>query len=319
MSQIENVECPICFDTIGFQNNVTTECGHKFHASCLMKNVSVNGFGCPCCRAVMATKNRPDSRYRNNDDNEEDYNHYNPHYYDVDENEEGEIDEDETSTLLDDIPEEERFSDFALRGLRLLTSLLEGQEQELEDVNAENAELLQAEEEDEDYVIPSLEYVACALEEQGITYKKLVAGLLMDHEEYSDREEEFENFAGDIWGKLRIIISNFSNDVADEVAADEVAADEVAADEVADEVAADEVADEVAADEVAADEVAYEEEHQEEAVEEKQTKSEEERRSPLEIWGVWKEREMLQFIVDYQAQPKTPIQDLIQNLETLAN
>jgi hypothetical protein len=279
-----------------------------------MKNVSVNGFGCPCCRAVMATKNRPDSRYRNNNDNEEDYNHYNPHYYDVDENEEGEIDEDETSTLLDDIPEEERFSDFALRGLRLLTSLLEGQEQELEDVNAENAELLQAEEEDEDYVIPSLEYVACALEEQGITYKKLVAGLLMDHEEYSDREEEFENFAGDIWGKLRSIISNFSNDVdyevADEVAADEVAADEVAADEVA--------ADEVAYEEVAT-EVAYEEEHQEEAVEEKQTKTEEERRSPLEIWGVWKEREMLQFIVDYQAQPKTPIQDLIQNLETLAN
>ena len=310
MSQIENVECPICFDTIGVQNNVTTECGHKFHASCLMKNVSVNGFGCPCCRAVMATKNRPDSRYRNNDDNEEDYNHYNPHYYDVDENEEGEIDEDETSTLLDDIPEEERFSDFALRGLRLLTSLLEGQEQELEDVNAENAELLQAEEEDEDYVIPSLEYVACALEEQGITYKKLVAGLLMDHEEYSDREEEFENFAGDIWGKLRSIISNFNNDVDYEVA-DEVAADEVAA----------EVADEVA-DEVSADEEEHQEETsyiQEEAVEEKQTKTEEERRSPLEIWGVWKEREMLQFIVDYQVQPKTRIQDLIQNLETLVN
>ena len=315
MSQIENVECPICFDTIGVQNNVTTECGHKFHASCLMKNVSVNGFGCPCCRAVMATKNRPDSRYRNNPDNEEDYNHYNPHYYDVDENEEGEIDqddEDETSTLLDDIPEEERFSDFALRGLRLLTSLLEGQEQELEDVNAENAHLLQAEEEDEDYVVPSLEYVACALEEEGITYKKLVAWLLMDHEEYSDREEEYENFAGDIWGKLRIIISNFRNDVDDEVAT-EVATDEVATDEVA-------------TDEVAATEVATDEEHQgetsyiqEEAVEEKQTKSEEERRSPLEIWGVWKEREMLQFIVDYQAQPKTLIQEIVQNLETLVN
>jgi Ring finger domain len=322
MSQIENVECPICFDTIGVQNNVTTECGHKFHASCLMKNVSVNGFGCPCCRAVMATKNRPHSRYRNNYDNDEDYNHYNPHYYDVDENEEGEIDEDdedETSTLLDDIPEEERFSDFALRGLRLLTSLLEGQEQELEDVNAENAELLQISEDEDAIIAPSLEYVACALEEEGITYKKLVAWLLMDHEEYSDREEEYENFAGDIWGKLRIIISNFRNDDDYEVA-DEVAIDEVAT-EVAAEVASD--AAEVASD---AAEVAAEEEHQEEtsyiqeeAVEEKQTKSEEERRSPLEIWGVWKEREMLQFIVDYQAQPKTRIQDLIQNLETLVN
>jgi len=317
MSQIENVECPICFDTIGVQNNVTTECGHKFHASCLMKNVSVNGFGCPCCRAVMATKKSPNSHYRNNYDNEEDYNHYNPHYYDVDENEEGEIDEDdedETSTLLDDIPEEEPFSDFALRGLRLLTSLLEGQEQELEDVNAENAELLQISEDEDPIIAPSLEYVASILEEEGITYKKLVAWLLMDHEEYSDREEEYENFAGDIWGKLRIIISNYTNEFYHHYLT-EVATEEVS----------DEVSDEVATDEVAT-EVADEEEHQEEAsciqeepVEEKQTKSEEERRSPLEIWGVWKEREMLQFIVDYQAQPKTRIQDLIQNLETLAN
>jgi hypothetical protein len=223
---------------------------------------------------------------------------------------------------LDDIPEEEPFSDFALRGLRLLTSLLEGQEQELEDVNAENAELLQISEDEDEIIAPSLEYVACILEEEGITYKKLVAWLLMDHEEYSDREEEYENFAGDIWGKLRIIISNYTNEfyhhyLTEVATANEVATDEVATDEVA--------ANEVAANEVAT-EVSDEEEHQEEAsciqeepVEEKQTKSEEERRSPLEIWGVWKEREMLQFIVDYQAQPKTRIQDLIQNLETLAN
>ena len=50
------MDCPICFDTVvlGEKNVVTTECGHTFHASCLMKSVAHNGFGCPYCRTVMA-------------------------------------------------------------------------------------------------------------------------------------------------------------------------------------------------------------------------------------------------------------------------
>jgi hypothetical protein len=53
MSQeITNKEdCPICLTTINGDNNkVITECGHTFHCICLMQNVSVNGFACPCCR-----------------------------------------------------------------------------------------------------------------------------------------------------------------------------------------------------------------------------------------------------------------------------
>jgi len=52
-------ECPICmepFNTDTTVNKVVTECGHSFHCSCLMKNVAVNGFGCPYCRDVMAVK-----------------------------------------------------------------------------------------------------------------------------------------------------------------------------------------------------------------------------------------------------------------------
>ena len=53
MSQMN--ECPVCFDTIDETKNcVVTECGHKFHCSCLMKNASFNGFNCPFCRTVMA-------------------------------------------------------------------------------------------------------------------------------------------------------------------------------------------------------------------------------------------------------------------------
>ena len=44
-------ECPICLDAIiGSNNKTITDCGHKFHTSCLMQNVSLNGFGCPYCR-----------------------------------------------------------------------------------------------------------------------------------------------------------------------------------------------------------------------------------------------------------------------------
>ena len=49
------MSCPICMDDIvNNVNCVTTECGHCFHASCLMTNVAHNGFGCPYCRTVMA-------------------------------------------------------------------------------------------------------------------------------------------------------------------------------------------------------------------------------------------------------------------------
>ena len=54
-SNEQNIECPICYDEIDvLKNCVTTECGHQFHCSCLMKNSATNGFSCPMCRSVMA-------------------------------------------------------------------------------------------------------------------------------------------------------------------------------------------------------------------------------------------------------------------------
>lgn len=48
-------ECPICMEKMeGDNNKLTTECGHTFHTSCLMTNVSKNGFDCPYCRSIMA-------------------------------------------------------------------------------------------------------------------------------------------------------------------------------------------------------------------------------------------------------------------------
>ena len=67
-------ECPICMDMIDVSKNcVTTECGHKFHTSCLMKNVSFNGFECPYCRSVMAEDDEEDEEYvEDGEDEEED-------------------------------------------------------------------------------------------------------------------------------------------------------------------------------------------------------------------------------------------------------
>jgi hypothetical protein len=47
-------DCPICYEVIGDNNSTTTSCGHKFHASCLIRSImSVNKL-CPCCRNPLA-------------------------------------------------------------------------------------------------------------------------------------------------------------------------------------------------------------------------------------------------------------------------
>jgi len=47
-------DCPICYELVSTKRNfITTECGHSFHANCLMKHTSMNGYGCPCCRTQM--------------------------------------------------------------------------------------------------------------------------------------------------------------------------------------------------------------------------------------------------------------------------
>ena len=61
------MDCPICMEIIVTSTNcVTTECGHIFHSSCLMKNTSINGYGCPCCRTQMAEE--PDESINSDDD-----------------------------------------------------------------------------------------------------------------------------------------------------------------------------------------------------------------------------------------------------------
>lgn len=51
------IDCPICMEVVqSTVNCVITECGHTFHARCLLTNIVHNGFGCPYCRTEMVSE-----------------------------------------------------------------------------------------------------------------------------------------------------------------------------------------------------------------------------------------------------------------------
>jgi len=70
----QTVDCPICLDDINVnKNSVVTECGHKFHASCLLRSVAHGNFDCPCCRFELAEKpEESDDGDEDDDDDDED-------------------------------------------------------------------------------------------------------------------------------------------------------------------------------------------------------------------------------------------------------
>jgi hypothetical protein len=176
------MDCPICMEVIEVNKNcVTTECGHCFHANCLMKSVAHNGFGCPYCRSAMAEV--PDE-------------------------------EETVYTDLSDDEENEQYDDDVLRGLRLFTNNIQGIVHDQEDENDEEeyqAELQGLEEQDE--TIPTTQFVSDKLREQGISYEQLVSLILnRDHEEYES--ETLERLDGEIFGKIRIIVSNYTPEQA---------------------------------------------------------------------------------------------------------
>lgn len=170
------MECPICMDDIDVTKNcITTECGHCFHASCVMQNVAQNGFACPMCRTAMAEE--PEE-------------------------------EDDDSVWSEVTDEAEMFDDSALRGFRFFMNNIEGDEHDQED-EAEEEEDEAVEDVEPGPAKPTVAFLAQKLVEQGVTMENLLKVLLRDHGEYSDEDEEFERVDDDIFGKIRIIVSNY--------------------------------------------------------------------------------------------------------------
>ena len=179
----ENQECPICMDPIeGAKNSITTECGHAFHATCLMTSVAHNGFGCPYCRTAMAEVPEDED-----DADDEDY--------------DGDDDEDED------------YQDDALRGLRLFTNNLNGEEHDENDIEEENVYLQDDENtelQEPQAPLPTASFIADKLTQQGVTIEDLVKIMLLNHGEYDQQSEHLERLEGEMFGKMRIIISNFA-------------------------------------------------------------------------------------------------------------
>jgi hypothetical protein len=193
MSASQSIECPICMECIELNKNcLTTECGHQFHTSCLMKSVTHNGFGCPYCRTKMAEE--PED-----DDESTEY-----EYVDG----EDDSDDDEVLDPLDDNDN--------LRGFRMFFENIEGHEHDQDDVEEEianEATLLREQEEAleqaNDPSIPTISYITDKLKEHVVTYSELVQAMLVSHEEFS-HSEEFNHSDDRIFGLIRSIVSNFN-------------------------------------------------------------------------------------------------------------
>ena len=177
------IECPICYDEIDvLKNCVTTECGHQFHCSCLMKNSATNGFSCPMCRSVMAEE--LDSESDESDDEE---------------------------SLEDDHLEE--IEDNALTSFRMFHQQLAGEEVEEEPLQEDEDE---GEAEDEEPIVkPTAALIAARLVIEGYTMEDLVKCLLLEHEEYEADADEHERCADQMFGKFRQIISNYPRERAE--------------------------------------------------------------------------------------------------------
>jgi hypothetical protein len=152
------------------KNCINTECGHCFHASCVMRNIAQNGFACPMCRTAMAEEPEDDESAYERD-----------------------------TIITEDVRNPD---DYALRGFRMFMDNVEGIAHDREDE-------LEEQEDMEEPAKPSAAYMAQKLIQQGITMEDLVKILLRDHEEYDDEDEEFEQVDERVWGAMRIIIDNY--------------------------------------------------------------------------------------------------------------
>ena len=183
-NQIDIQECPICFDPIEQNKNcVTTDCGHTFHCSCLMKNAINNGFGCPMCRQQMAEDpEEPEEEDEEDDDDEESYESWNQVWSQLQE-------------------------DNALTSFRMFQQRLENEEVEEEPLEPhEDQDQVQVQAE-----MPTPEYLAEKLAEKGITMIDMIKPLLLEHQEYDQDFDIFERRTSELYGEIRRLILHYND------------------------------------------------------------------------------------------------------------
>lgn len=161
VSPVEEIVCAICLDGVDISMNVIkTECKHCFHSTCFLQNAAHNGFSCPMCRNELAEVPSDEDDCDSDDDDDHD----------------------------DD--DEEELEDFALRGARWLMMRAEGEEIDEDDTDDDDNEGGFIRYEDESVPIVSIDQVTTLLEQNNVSYKELVAFLILpDSRHQSDLQE----------------------------------------------------------------------------------------------------------------------------------
>ena len=207
-------ECPICMDDIdGLSNRVTTECGHTFHCSCLMRNTAHNGFGCPYCRTTMAEiPDDSDDDFDSNDSDSNDYDleddtfltsfrmfHQQLNGQEVEEEEDEDEDEDEDEEGDEDEDEEGDEDEGVIVEGRFIEGGIRRQAVEEGGVNP--------------VVEADSEHITQKLMERGITFEDLVKTILFhEHDNYLNRYAHHERRSTEIYGQFKAVMSRFNKE-----------------------------------------------------------------------------------------------------------
>ena len=161
VSPVEEIVCAICLDSVDISMNVIkTECKHCFHSTCFLQNAAHNGFSCPMCRNELAEVPSDEDDDCGNDDDDDD--------------------------------DEEELEDFALRGARWLMMRAEGEEIDEDDTDDDNEEGF-IRYEDESVPIVSIDQVSALLEQNNVSYKELVAFLILPDSRHQSDLQEYNN------------------------------------------------------------------------------------------------------------------------------
>ena len=194
------IECPICMEFIDMTKNcVTTECGHCFHANCLMTNVAHNGFGCPYCRTKMVEQDEEDADEEDAAEQPEQ-----PEQPDGDS---------ESDTESERDRERKYNEEDTHRGFRLFWNNLNGEQHDRDDVVKEIQKW------DWDWSCgefdnsnaPSASFVSQKFQQQGYTYEQVVKMLSVQTGFYINNDE-FYNLRKEGFEKICDIIIDYSHE-----------------------------------------------------------------------------------------------------------
>jgi hypothetical protein len=193
-------ECSICMDDMYITQNYTkTDCGHCFHTTCLMSNVSHNGFNCPNCRTKMS--NEHSESYETEDEDSVYENEYIYSHQDY-------LQTQQENTIIHYTNQ-----DYIMRGLRFFNNNIDGIQHNYNDLVDEVdyiRECDQFENAKQEFAskLPSLEKITECMIRKNITYTDLIQVILNEQQNVYSNNTDYYNKSCDVFGKIKSIIHN---------------------------------------------------------------------------------------------------------------